>query len=249
MKWLDQLLGRTGGKSESKSPVDVPARDEAHVAAMQLKMEEGFAAREKVLATLGALDADVVAPLMNPHFMGGPKWPSLRQSWRVVRRPDTVVVVSDGLSDPFEDEGIPLGFRLEVFAEGRNVSEPVHHTWLFDLAFQVSQLVAQNGRVHEGLQKYGSLSTVMPIVGVPQAMEGNGGKVGILLGLRAEGFPETIDLPDGPIRLVSVQLLWPSELAFIESAVDLASGRDEIVSRLLNTANGHVCSFERPPVA
>ena len=56
-------------------------------------------------------------------------------------------------------------------------------------------------------------------------------------------------MSDGLIDLVSLQLLWPSELAFIESAVDLASGRREIVERMQSVPGSHICSFERAPVA
>ncbi|MEG1052532.1 MAG: hypothetical protein RSF79_10870, partial [Janthinobacterium sp.] len=62
------------------------------------------AARDAFYGTLGTVDADVLAPLVNPAFMGGPRWPSLRQAWRVIRRPDSIVIASDGLSDPFEDD-------------------------------------------------------------------------------------------------------------------------------------------------
>jgi len=44
----------------------------------------------------------------NPALLGGPKWPALRQAFRVVRRKTgNVILASDGLSDPFDD--ITLG--------------------------------------------------------------------------------------------------------------------------------------------
>jgi len=59
------------------------------------------AARDAFYASLGSMDSDVLTPLINPAFSGGPRWPSLRQAWRVIRKPDSIIIASDGLSDPF----------------------------------------------------------------------------------------------------------------------------------------------------
>ena len=41
---------------------------------------------------------------VNPALLGGPKWPALRQAFRVVKRSNgNVIMASDGLSDPFDD--------------------------------------------------------------------------------------------------------------------------------------------------
>jgi hypothetical protein len=64
-------------------------------------------ARDRFVSSLGVVNPDVLAPLINPSFMGGPMWPDLRQAWRVVRRGSNTIVLSDGLSDPFSDEPEP----------------------------------------------------------------------------------------------------------------------------------------------
>jgi hypothetical protein len=100
----------------------VPQPDDAVVgkeAGAQM-LATACAARDAFYATLGTADADVLAPLVNPAFMGGPRWPSLRQAWRVIRRADTILIASDGLSDPFEDDDdvfVPRGHLLEVCIE------------------------------------------------------------------------------------------------------------------------------------
>jgi hypothetical protein len=48
-------------------------------------LEQTYAARDEFVNSLGVADPDVLAPLINPAFMGGPMWPDLRQAWRVVR--------------------------------------------------------------------------------------------------------------------------------------------------------------------
>ena len=88
------------------------------------------AARDACYASLGAMDADVLAPLLNPAFMGGPRWPSLRQGWRVIRRADTIIIASNGLSDPFEyddDVFVPRGHLLEVCIEVPLAASPTGH--------------------------------------------------------------------------------------------------------------------------
>ena len=67
------------------------------------------AARAACWNTVGQVDSDVLAHLINPAFMGGPRWPALRQAFCVVRRPETqtVVLASDGLSDPWDGEPTP----------------------------------------------------------------------------------------------------------------------------------------------
>ncbi|KKR30268.1 hypothetical protein A2715_03225 [Candidatus Woesebacteria bacterium RIFCSPHIGHO2_01_FULL_39_32] len=63
-----------------------------------------YEARNKFWAAVGKVDSDVFAPLINPAFSGGPKWPSLRQAYRkIVTNDGVLIIASDGLSDPFED--------------------------------------------------------------------------------------------------------------------------------------------------
>ena len=61
-------------------------------------------ARQACWSQVGTVDSDVLSHIINPAFMGGPRWPALRQAFAVIRRPDTqtVVLASDGLSDPFD---------------------------------------------------------------------------------------------------------------------------------------------------
>ena len=54
--------------------------------------EATFELLTKTWGRWGAVDSDVLTHLVNPAFMGGPKWPALRQAYRVVRRPDAILV-------------------------------------------------------------------------------------------------------------------------------------------------------------
>ena len=68
-------------------------------------LERSAAARKDTWQELGTVEPLVLNDSANPALLGGPKWPALRQAFRVVR-PRTganVILASDGLSDPFDD--------------------------------------------------------------------------------------------------------------------------------------------------
>ena len=68
-------------------------------------LEKTSRAREAVWQQLGVLEPMFLSHLVNPALStGAPKWPSKRQAFRLVRRPNgNVILASDGLSDPFDD--------------------------------------------------------------------------------------------------------------------------------------------------
>ena len=71
-------------------------------------LEKSAAARKDTWQELGTVEPLVLNDSANPALLGGPKWPALRQAFRVVRRrTGSVILSSDGLSDPFDD--ITLG--------------------------------------------------------------------------------------------------------------------------------------------
>ncbi len=75
-------------------------------------------ARDELFHLLGEVDSDVISYMLNPSFMDGPKWPALRQTLSIIRIKDCVSMVSNGLSNPFDDSDSPNnGFKLEIIAE------------------------------------------------------------------------------------------------------------------------------------
>jgi len=210
-------------------------------------IDDDHNAREKVLKTLGDLDQDSMLPVMNPHFMGGPRWPSMRQSWRIIRKPNSTIVISDGLSDPFEEENIPLGFKVEVCAEAPEKWDDIRDSWLFDLVYQTSQLVAYFGNVYEMLEgRYITLSTVVSVCGIPENWENENGKVGILLGFPTNNIPSHMELKDGKIRIRTIKLLHPKELAFIETDKENMEKQRNHLVKLFN--GNHLSNINRESV-
>jgi hypothetical protein len=200
-----------------------------------------FDRRSEAWASWGTLDPDVLAHLINPTFMGGPRWPGLRQSFRVARRPDALLVASDGLSDPFDEDEGPSGVNglgLECYGISSESVEVPQNSWLFDMVWQVSQFVAQHGEIGPLLEELGLLTTEAHGVGIPDEARprfvGSEGRVGVLLGLVEEPLPATLQGPLSPIRLVSVKLLTQAELDFaIEGD---GEGRQELARRFGHSA-------------
>jgi hypothetical protein len=225
----------------------VPQPDDAVVgkeAGAQM-LATACAARDAFYATLGTVDADVLAPLVNPAFMGGPRWPSLRQAWRVIRRADTIIIASDGLSDPFEDDDdvfVPRGHLLEVCIEAPLAAfdgKAVAHSWLFDVIYQVSQNVADHGSIDLLVQRHGSVSMVLDVRDAPAGLEDEDEQVGVLLAQGASSIAPSFATPYGDVLLLTVTALQPAELAFISEAADKAQSRRDLAAALAASPTGH----------
>lgn len=234
----------------------VPQPDDAVTgkAAGAQMLAAACAARDAFYASLGAIDGDVLAPLLNPAFTGGPRWPSLRQAWRVIRRPDAIMLASDGLSDPFEDDDdvfVPRGHLLEVCIEAPLSAfdaQDVAQSWLFDVIYQVSQNVADHGSIDLLVQRHGSVSMVLDLQDAPPALEDENGQVGVLLAQGAAGIPAAFDTPYGEVLLLTMTVLQPSELAFISAAHDKAQSRRDLAAALAASPSGHWSVAGRPAV-
>ena len=242
MRWLDKLLGRNKEIQETYSPdlVDDPE--------LEAMIQTTFEVRNAFYSKLGTVDSDAIAPLINPSFMGGPRWPALRQAWRVIRRSDSIIIVSDGLSDPFEDEKIPLGYRVEVCAEFFGEIEVIPGSWLFDLVYQVSQNVAYHGGFEQLIDQYETVSTVLSISGAPAIFKNDNDEVGVIIGFPASNIPSEFNTPFGSVKMLTITLLHPLELAYIESSEDMEVRRKEIVDKLKSTKTAHLCVNERASI-
>jgi hypothetical protein len=211
-------------------------------------LQATYEARDKFVSSLGVVNPDVLAPLINPSFMGGPMWPDLRQAWRVVRRGKNTIVISDGLSDPFSDEPEPgAGFGLEVLAETADpMPEQLQASWLFDLVYQVSQQCASHGGVRDLIDKLGLLSLELPMSEVLQPVATSNNRAGVLLGLAPPDMDTEFDLPGGSVRVVTAKLLWPSELDY--AASNGKAGREALAKRFAANGTHHQSSMSRKAV-
>lgn len=211
-------------------------------------LEQTYSARDQFVNGLGSADPDVLAPLINPSFMGGPMWPDLRQAWRVVRSSGTAIVLSDGLSDPFSDDDDPnVGFGIEIVAESPDaMPAQMRESWLFDLVYQVSQQCAAHGGVGDLIEELGMISLELPVSDALKDVATSDDGAGVLLGVASPNLPQTVTLPGGVVRLITAKLLWPSELE--HAATHGKKGRENLAKKFAADGTHHQSSLSRRPV-
>lgn len=208
-------------------------------------LQATYKARDKFVRRLGVVNPDVLAPLVNPSFMGGPTWPDLRQAWRVIRNGTNTIVISDGLSDPFSDDEEPsAGFGIEVLAETPDrMPKQLQASWLFDLVYQVSQQCAAHGGVRDLIDELGLLSLELPMSDALQPVATANNRAGVLLGLESPDLRSEFSLPAGSVRVVTAKLLWPSELDYAASKGK--AGREKLAKRFAADGTHHRSSMSR----
>ncbi|BAV05825.1 hypothetical protein SAMN05421788_10834 [Filimonas lacunae] len=214
--------------------------------------EDSCLLRTSFWQAVGKLEEDVIAHIINPAFMGGPMWPSVRQAFITVHRPDSTILASDGLSDPYDDmdtnpDNAPYnGFGLETYIVTEPLTGPVQSTWQFQLVYQAAQLMADNGSVASMLDKQPYISTEFYNVDVPAEFLNADGRVGAMLGISDEGLPAGIELSLETIKLVNVKLLTQAELKYV---IDNGQeGRMKLAALLKEQGNGGFSSLQRPSV-
>lgn len=187
-------------------------------AAAQAPLEAGFRARDRWWARIGRSDPDLIAHLVNPQFSGGPAWPATRQAWRVVRTGASLIIASDGLSDPFDEgnEGTS-GFGMEVYIETPDLKDAAFATlrdsWAFPLIENFAQNVANWGGIAGQLRTSGLLSIELPApAGISRAWVTPRDTVGALINVPAPGRETAIaDMPLGPVLIAPLTLTTPAE--------------------------------------
>lgn len=211
--------------------------------------------------SVGTVESDVISYLVSPGLMGGPYWPTLRQAFRVVRRPSSVIIATDGLADPFDDV-VPFGngFELELFVETPSLPadvtsgsgvEAFKTSWAFALVENVARLVTEAGGIRHDLDDLGVISAELPgmadhpaMAEVPARFITEQGSIGVLIGVPAASVPATIeDAPAATVRIAPIVLLTAAELYHV--ATPGAEGRKRVLGHLLATT-GHLCDLERP---
>jgi len=226
--WLRQIFGGRNGAGENAD--SVPATDDHN--GREIAFEKSHAQRDAYWASVGAVEKDVLGHLISPQLMGGPAWPTTRQAYRVVRRADTIIIATDGMSDPFNDpERDGNGFGMELFVETPDIA-PEHagkpgdisqlsRSWAFELVSNVASTVAGAGGILPQLERHGVLSMELPGVSqsyaigveVPAHYVTADDSLGILLGVPVTAFPVRLEtMPLSPVTMVPITLITAREL-------------------------------------
>jgi hypothetical protein len=225
-----------------------------------IAFEQSWQKRDAFWASVGAVETDVLGHLISPGLMGGPQWPTTRQAYKVVRRGGSIIIATDGLSDPFADGGQGNGFGMELFVETGDI-QPDHagkpgeisklsQSWAFELVSHVAGTVAGAGGITAQLDQYGVLSMELPGVSQSHAI----GKqlpahyvtaddsLGVLIGVPVEGFPSVIeDMPLSPVRMVPVTVITAAELEALRAGG--AAARRALAEELAQRGSHHRSSL------
>lgn len=264
MGMFDWVRGLFGGANDAV-PSSQPATSSEPQGAAVLSQ----ARRDAFWQGVGALESDVLGHLISPGLLGGPRWPTTRQAYRIVRREGgTVLLATDGMSDPFDAEDADRtvnGFECELFLETGDLPpdqlgapgniEPLKHSWAFELLTNIAATIAEAEGARAAFDAYGVLSIEVPGVSrshaikdaVPARFVTSDDAIGVLVGGPAPDFPERIDdMPLSPVRLLPVVLLTAVELAEIRAGDE--ETRTVIADRLGQTMNRHRCDFVRASI-
>jgi hypothetical protein len=205
------------------------------------------AARDAAYGTLGKVEPEVLSFLLNPTFNGAPRWPSLRQAWRVIRRPGGTLLASDGLSDPFDDQAEPsIGFGLECIIETDEPLPRIPGSWLFQALVHVCHTAAGHGGLRQLLDELKLLSVELSGEGMPETLVTQDGSVGVMLGVPSSTLPRLIQTPAGDVHLVTVKLLLAEELEYVRH--NGGKGRAELARRFARPGEEHLSRTRRAPV-
>ncbi|PEA55820.1 hypothetical protein CON64_04060 [Bacillus pseudomycoides] len=217
-------------------------------------LEQSSEMRRQFWKTIGEVDDDILTHLINPIFTGGPKWPATRQGFMRIQKEETVILASDGLSDPFDtfeetgDNEKYNGYGLEFYIECddpilRDDLEEVKRHWAFQLLYEMSQNAANAGNIISLFQKYKILSIEFSEIEVPEQYLLEDNMVGVLLGVPSPSIKQNIELPYEQVQLVSMKVLTKDELQYILEYG--AEGRLQLAEKCKETGSYHVSFKDR----
>lgn len=155
--WLKNILG--GGDKPATFAAHPDDRPDEHPTASetQRRMDGAWAA-------IGQSDGDLLTYVINPQFQGAPGWPNMRQAFRTVRLPGSLIIASDGLADPApeqtEADDFP-GYGAEVYIELPGLQDlpqdQVKDHWAFSVIEGFARNLANWGGINAQLNRHGVL--------------------------------------------------------------------------------------------
>jgi hypothetical protein len=251
LSWIKKVLG--GAEEPDRSPGSGPniSIDTSADAPDEL-VAHHQAAMDTYWRSIGEVEADVLSYLVNPMFQGGPPWPNTRQAYRIVRTTDSLIVASDGLSDPFPtaiSQSDRFGFGMEAFIEVKGLQhltvDEIRGHWLFAAIENMAMNVASAGGFVPMLDQHGILSIELPTDAGPDGWVKPDGMLGALIDLPTGRANTVADTPIRPVRIVPITILYPVE---IDDCASGASARQAMAADLAAQASAHVTDPTRPPL-
>jgi hypothetical protein len=230
-----ERVGATGTRfTEVTGPAASTPEERERTRKSRELLETAASAREAAWSSLGSLDKEVIMPIA----MSG-SWPGQRQLWSVIRREGGhTLLVTHGLSDPCIARLEPsVGFGLELALEVDASVKDISKGWPLLLLERVADEVAEHEHVREGV-KAGLFSMEVSGKGMPKSLVTEEGRVAVLLGVGSRTLPGHLSTPYGEVKLVTVKVLLPSELAYLLEHG--GEGQAELARRFTQSGEEHL---------
>lgn len=224
------------------APGDVEAMRDAHHKAIHAYW-----------SSIGNTNNDLLAYCINPQFLGAPPWPNMRQAYRIVRTPKTLILASDGLSDVVAKNG-RFGLGMEVCIEVKGLQDlafdEIKDHWVLSAIENMAGNVADMGGILPRLEQCGMLSIELPIGRGPVGWLAGNGNVGALVGApmhEPSGEPRGAWVQDTPIRPVKIVPITILRIPEIDAcAAGGTPARRALAYDLLAAGHGHITDLSRP---
>lgn len=196
--------------------------------------------------SVGTPDSELIGFLLNPMFTGAPAWPNTRQAYRVVRTPESLIIASDGMSDPRPVSGAQgleerFGFGLEVFIEVKGLQtlsfQDITAHWAYAAVENLAKNAAAHGGICELLDELGTVSIELPIGAGPEGFLKPNGHLGGLINVPMGARAGTVETPIKPVKVVPITILTPAE---IDICAVSEAARASLAEELVERASGHV---------
>jgi len=256
MDWLKKLLGQSKIQTKAVQGIETIGTENSKsdnvISIDDPVFEASFSSRDKYWNKIGKIDEDVIAYLVSPQFQGAPPWPTTRQSFKIIRTDDTVIIASDGLSDPFVDTDMKSnGLECEVFIETSELKglgfNEIKNSWQFSAIENWARNVADYGGINHQVNQYGVLSVELPLDSPPDDFLNANGNVGFLVNLKTDVRDYDItDSPLSPIKIISLTAIRPDELKFVMDGGQAA--RDNLAEKLHKSGYSHTSNSNRNSV-
>jgi len=225
--------------------------------------------RAAFLARLGTVSEQVVS---RQHPLGGEAWPaSVLGRMRIVRRPETRLLVTDGLSSPFDPElhphppPGPLDFELAVDVPSDDPcgqsDAALAQSWLPSLLYALTDWIVPEYLDLRGLlEDFRAVTLAAPATtGAARALAGPDGLVGVLIGLPLvgqdldrhpylNGYYQGSGTPyaDAALGFFPVKPLTPDEYAWAKAQGD--RGGVLLAQKFMARGDAHRVFSDRPSV-
>ena len=194
-------------------------------------------------SSVGRVDEEVVGYDPDLKASGTPAWPSQRQEYHAVHTDDGLIIVTDGLTDPFvgtdrdDSSGWGLEFYIEIISQNSESYLDKEELPEMEVLEQVAYNAIEHGRIRELIDELGVLSITIPMeCQLGERWEDADGLIGLLLWVPPKRRNWELALPFGEVRFVAVTPLLPQELSY---AAQGAANRNALADALNQSRGGH----------